>query len=322
MTFKKVNVIVKLIKQVPYGQHKFPTYVGTQTDVHEVAKYHIVELPGCTPYNKTYGNGLKFPSTAVLKQSLEEYGRGHQLRNVKHDPASNFSSSGIMMKIEVLINGQWFIIHNDKLLTLAEFSTARYMRTSVNKKNLTDKSDKTVKTIDEMVKENVENVEDAEELTIPEARKYCSSFITAYNKTCDDIMDMRLKLSGVDTLTLGVDTSFLHKYAVEKLKGFYLNFSDNRFNLARALTPGAPRRCPAVILRQPVWTNQAGDSSSSQCYVCKQVLHSAGRWAMGHIKSDMCGGASTVSNLRPVCTPCNSTIGWRHMDIYILVNYF
>lgn len=74
--------------------------------------------------------------------------------------------------------------------------------------------------------------------------------------------------------------------------------------------------------RQEVWKAYNPGKTKKLCYCCQIVEFDAlDSWECGHIVSERDGGTLDVSNLRPVCSSCNKSVGTRNMDEYILENY-
>lgn len=76
-------------------------------------------------------------------------------------------------------------------------------------------------------------------------------------------------------------------------------------------------KIPAT-LRNVVWNNHAGSNTTSYCYCCGVEQISKANFAVGHITSEATGGLVTASNLRPVCTLCNSSMGKTNMHQFML----
>ena len=70
--------------------------------------------------------------------------------------------------------------------------------------------------------------------------------------------------------------------------------------------------------RQEVWTANNGESLSSKCYCCNiEDLNGMGYWECGHILSESNGGNLDTSNLKPICSGCNKSMGSKNMDDYM-----
>jgi len=73
-------------------------------------------------------------------------------------------------------------------------------------------------------------------------------------------------------------------------------------------------KIPAA-LRYSVWNEYIGyDKKLGTCYCCETAQIDAFNFACGHVISEKDGGPTTLKNLRPVCTACNSSMGARNME--------
>jgi 5-methylcytosine-specific restriction endonuclease McrA len=63
-----------------------------------------------------------------------------------------------------------------------------------------------------------------------------------------------------------------------------------------------------------VWNENVGQSKGeTKCFVgCGTTITSL-NFAAGHIQSEACGGKVVISNLKPICTTCNSSMGTTNM---------
>lgn len=68
-------------------------------------------------------------------------------------------------------------------------------------------------------------------------------------------------------------------------------------------------------LRAAVWNTYIGDTiGKTKCPVCETNDITPFTFQCGHIVAEACGGATNLSNLRPICMPCNVSSGKRRMD--------
>ena len=82
-------------------------------------------------------------------------------------------------------------------------------------------------------------------------------------------------------------------------------------------------------LRRKVWNTHIGvDKGQTKCWCCKEVtLDQGGDWEAGHIISTanlLKEGKEddiSVSNLRPICSSCNKSMGSQNMNDYIKEYY-
>jgi 5-methylcytosine-specific restriction endonuclease McrA len=67
-------------------------------------------------------------------------------------------------------------------------------------------------------------------------------------------------------------------------------------------------------LRQLVWNRYIGARHGlGWCWCCRSTQISAFAFECGHVVSESDGGATTVENLRPICSLCNRSMGTKNM---------
>jgi len=71
-------------------------------------------------------------------------------------------------------------------------------------------------------------------------------------------------------------------------------------------------------LRELVWItyNVESNSLTNPCFVCKRII-SFTQMECGHVVSHSHGGEAKLSNLRPICTSCNRSMGTKNIHDYI-----
>ena len=68
-------------------------------------------------------------------------------------------------------------------------------------------------------------------------------------------------------------------------------------------------------LRMTVWKKYFGLKFEGKCYVCKRTIH-IDHFQVGHNKARAKGGKDNISNLRPICGPCNRSMGTISIENY------
>lgn len=64
-----------------------------------------------------------------------------------------------------------------------------------------------------------------------------------------------------------------------------------------------------------VWNKYIGAATpSTKCLSCREELISIRSFHCGHVIAEAKGGDSTINNLRPICAPCNSSMGTMSMN--------
>lgn len=72
-------------------------------------------------------------------------------------------------------------------------------------------------------------------------------------------------------------------------------------------------------VKTDVWNTYIGQNiPQHKCLCCKLVLISITAFDVGHVLSEKNGGTSTINNLRPICSSCNTSMGCRDMREYVL----
>ena len=79
----------------------------------------------------------------------------------------------------------------------------------------------------------------------------------------------------------------------------------------KSITKSRPQ-IPKMI-RGEVWKKYNGLSVYGSCYCCKQTLDVFDTWNAGHVVPYSQGGPNTVTNLRPICQPCNQSMGTENL---------
>ncbi len=68
--------------------------------------------------------------------------------------------------------------------------------------------------------------------------------------------------------------------------------------------------------RDAVWIKYLGNKVEGKCYCCKiRTIHFTD-FQVGHNKAVAKGGDNNISNLRPICGPCNRGMGTMSIEQY------
>jgi 5-methylcytosine-specific restriction endonuclease McrA len=74
---------------------------------------------------------------------------------------------------------------------------------------------------------------------------------------------------------------------------------------------------PSAI-KKLVWNKNIGeDIGKSKCYCCKSTDISQTSFHCGHVIAESKGGKTIVSNLKPICQNCNSSMGTKDMNEFM-----
>jgi hypothetical protein len=68
-------------------------------------------------------------------------------------------------------------------------------------------------------------------------------------------------------------------------------------------------------IRSLVWNKYIGaDITAAKCMCCREEKITINNWHCGHVLAEARGGDTTINNLRPICAPCNSSMGTKSMN--------
>jgi 5-methylcytosine-specific restriction endonuclease McrA len=94
------------------------------------------------------------------------------------------------------------------------------------------------------------------------------------------------------------------------------NTSDSKQTTEKHKKP-KKRAIPSTV-KKMVWNSNIGEEvGKSKCYCCKSTDITQMSFHCGHIKPEAKGGEAIVSNLKPICQNCNSSMGTKDMDEFM-----
>ena len=68
-------------------------------------------------------------------------------------------------------------------------------------------------------------------------------------------------------------------------------------------------------VRTMVWNVHMGISNlEAKCFSCRAEKVDARNFQCGHVIAESKGGDMTIKNLRPICQPCNASMGTQSMN--------
>ena len=71
------------------------------------------------------------------------------------------------------------------------------------------------------------------------------------------------------------------------------------------------------VLKDLVWITWIGDRIAvAKCLCCETNEIRMNNFHCGHILAEAEGGGLSVDNLKPICAPCNLSMGSEHMDSF------
>ena len=89
-------------------------------------------------------------------------------------------------------------------------------------------------------------------------------------------------------------------------------------SITAAHKPTARRRQLPSSVRDSVWNNYIGeDINKHRCLCCKKGIITNRYFHVGHVISVKNGGTDEINNLRPICPPCNHSMGTTNMVEFV-----
>jgi 5-methylcytosine-specific restriction endonuclease McrA len=67
-------------------------------------------------------------------------------------------------------------------------------------------------------------------------------------------------------------------------------------------------------VKELAWNKYIGEKQEGKCYCCKVRTITAFNFEAGHVISKINGGLPIVENLRPICKPCNGSMGHKNLE--------
>ena len=95
--------------------------------------------------------------------------------------------------------------------------------------------------------------------------------------------------------------------------------SKTNFSINKTIKEKKPRKKTIpVALKRKVWDHWVGEQiGKTKCPCCKLTDITQLNFSCGHINAEANGGSLHVTNLRPVCGSCNSSMGTKNMNEFI-----
>jgi hypothetical protein len=112
----------------------------------------------------------------------------------------------------------------------------------------------------------------------------------------------------------------LYNTFITELKGL-MESEAHEANLGKPGKPGKPTKKKKPIsatVKRLVWnTNIGEDIGKAKCMCCKTTDITQLSFHCGHIFAEANGGETIVSNLKPICQNCNSSMGTKNMNDFM-----
>ena len=98
--------------------------------------------------------------------------------------------------------------------------------------------------------------------------------------------------------------------------GGYMEANSFNFDPFSASDPKKKRKPIDKGTRDAVWIRYIGNKATGKCYCCRiRPIHITD-FQVGHNKAHAKGGSDNISNLRPICGPCNRGMGTKSIEQY------
>ena len=86
----------------------------------------------------------------------------------------------------------------------------------------------------------------------------------------------------------------------------------------KEIKPKTKKKSISSTIKKLVWnTNIGEDIGKAKCLCCKSTDITQLSFNCGHIIAEANGGDTIVSNLRPICQNCNSSMGTKNMNDFM-----
>jgi hypothetical protein len=108
------------------------------------------------------------------------------------------------------------------------------------------------------------------------------------------------------------------KYLMNEIKIELDNIKILPVKKEKELKPKIKKKTISATIKKLVWnTNIGEDIGKSKCLCCKSTDITQLSFNCGHIIAEANGGETIVSNLKPICQNCNSSMGTKNMNDFM-----
>ena len=93
----------------------------------------------------------------------------------------------------------------------------------------------------------------------------------------------------------------------------------NNLNIKKTNTKNVkPKKKISATLKRLVWNTNIGEEiGKTKCLCCKSTDITQMSFHCGHVVAEANGGDLIVSNLKPICQNCNSSMGTKNMNDFM-----
>ena len=187
----------------------------------------------------------------------------------------------------------------------------------IDDKRLREKEIETInKKSNTMKKKMAEETELMETLKAEYAKKM-KKYTEGIAKFTDELDPLQEKIT-----KLGKEEDKLAKSIADAVKSLPSTGDVSKHDLSTSgsesdnATKKTKRSIPKAI-KTLVWNKYIGETkASSQCTCCEVTEIKNTHFHCGHVISESAGGTLEISNLRPICAPCNLSMGTQNMNTF------
>lgn len=167
------------------------------------------------------------------------------------------------------------------------------------------------------------NILELSEITYENLKNYMKNFITKYMDNIDNnkknifYLNYAYKYENTEKLLENIEKT-------ENLLELKIIFIDikyiiSEFNKNEELyTKKKRKKNISSTIKRLVWNTHIGeDIGKTKCLCCKTTDITQISFNCGHIIAEANGGELIVSNLKPICQNCNSSMGTKNMDDFV-----
>lgn len=150
-----------------------------------------------------------------------------------------------------------------------------------------------------------------------------------------DIIEKNTKIKIVSNNVLDIHKEIKEKMGIDMNKGrslyritgwddIYVNktTTENNEDLKKFIEENKKSKKPTIIrkaipksLKNKLWNDAFPTVSEGKCYCCKRLI-AIDNFHAGHAISVANGGETNINNLKPLCAPCNQSMGTMNIDDY------
>jgi len=168
------------------------------------------------------------------------------------------------------------------------------------------------------------NNSELSEITYENLKNFMKYFITEYMKEINNnqikifYSNYAYKYKNTEKLLENIEkTENLLELKIIYIEIKYILIEFNKNKSLYAKTKKKKPHIPSTIKRL-VWNTHIGeDIGKAKCLCCKTTDIRQISFNCGHIIADANGGEMMVSNLKPICQNCNSSMGTKNMDDFM-----